>query len=72
MIMATQVHHMNTVNINQSDIREFLEDLRRMKVRHRPFRKLGNYYEVDIYSDSKAMFLKLKYTVDNPAKDAIL
>lgn len=70
--MDIQVLRMNTVNIHHSDIREFLEDLRRMKVRHRPFRRLGNYYEVEIYSDSKATFLKLKYAVDKSAKDAIL
>lgn len=63
---------MNTVNVNQSDIREFLKDLKRMKIRHRPFRRLGDYYAVEIYSDSKATFLKLKYTVDSPAKDVIL
>lgn len=52
---------MNTVNVKQSDIKEFLEDLKRMKIRHRPFRRLDKSYEVEIYSNSKATFLKLKY-----------
>jgi len=52
---------MNTVKIKSSDIREFLEDLKRMKVRHRPFRRVDNSYEVEIYSNSKATLLKLKY-----------
>lgn len=53
---------MNTVKVKYSDIREFLEDLRRMKIRHRPFRRMGTYYEVDIYSTTKTTFLKLKYS----------
>lgn len=52
---------MNTVEVKHSDIREFLEDLKRMKIRHRPFRKLDKTYEVDIYSTTKATFLRLKY-----------
>ena len=60
-ITDTQVHRLNTVKIKHSDIREFLKDLKRMKVRHRPFRKLDDTYEVEIYSTSKATFLKLKY-----------
>ena len=59
--MDTQVRHMNTVEVKHSDIREFLEDLKRMKIRHRPFRKLDKTYEVDIYSTTKATFLRLKY-----------
>ena len=59
--MDIQVRHMNTVKIKHTDIREFLEDLKRMKVRHRPFRRLGEFYEVEIYSTTKSTFLKLKY-----------
>ena len=53
---------MNTVNVKQSDLKEFLEDIKRMKIRHRPFRKLHNTYEVDVYSTTKATLLRLKYS----------
>jgi hypothetical protein len=59
--MDIRVLRMNTVKVKYSDIREFLQDLKRMKVRHRPFRRIDNFYEVDVYSDSKATLLKLKY-----------
>ena len=52
---------MNTVKVKQTDIREFLKDVKRMKIRHMPFRRLGDCYEVDIYSTTKSTFLKLKY-----------
>ena len=60
--MDILVRHMNTVNVKQDDIRAFLEDIKRMKIRHRPFRKIGDGYEVDIYSTTKATFLLLKYS----------
>jgi hypothetical protein len=60
--MAIPAHHLNTVKIKNCDIREFLEDIKRMKIRHRPFRKIDTGYEVDIYSTTKATFLMLKYS----------
>jgi ribosome-associated toxin RatA of RatAB toxin-antitoxin module len=60
--MDTQVLHMNTVEVKRSDIREFQKDLKRMKIRHGPFRRLDSTYHVEIFSPSKASFIKLKYS----------
>ena len=60
--MDTQALHSNTVEVKRSDIHEFQKDMKRMKIRHGPFRRLNNTYEIVIYDDSKATFIKLKYS----------
>jgi len=56
-----RILRMNTVKIKYPDIRDFLSDLKRLRIRHKPFKRVDNYYEIYIYSDTKATFLTLKY-----------
>jgi hypothetical protein len=60
--MDTQVLHMNTVEVKRSDIRELQKDLKRMKIRHGPFRRINNSYQVPLYDTNKVSFIRLKYS----------
>ena len=60
--MDTQVLLMNTVEVKRSDIVELQKDLKRMKIRHGPFRRLDTTYQVPLYDSSKVSFIRLKYS----------
>jgi hypothetical protein len=52
---------MNTLKIKSEHIRGVIADLRRMKLKHLPFRKIGNVYEIDLYPNENFSLLQLKY-----------
>lgn len=52
---------MNILKIKPDQIRELIDDLKRMKIRHRPFTRHGNEFHVPIYSTTKYTWLALKY-----------
>jgi hypothetical protein len=60
--MDTQAHHLNTLKIKRSQVRELIDDLKRMKIRHRPFNWHGDELHVQIYSTTKYTWLALKYS----------
>lgn len=63
--MDTQVLRMNTVNmlIRYSDVHALQRDLKRMKIRHMPFRRscTHNGMWVELEDSAKITFIKLKY-----------
>jgi hypothetical protein len=53
---------MTTMTIRKSDIRSFQNDLKLWKVRHGPFRRILDNYQIEILSlGSKITMLRLKY-----------
>jgi hypothetical protein len=72
--MDIQAHRSNTVKVHipHGHIREAIKDVRKWRIKHLPFRRVYGGLEMELYPNSKITFLLLKYTVDKPAKDAIL
>lgn len=52
---------MNTLKIKSKDIRNFSLDLKRLKIKHQPFKKYFDYYEIDIWQNPNISLLLLKY-----------
>ncbi len=57
------VHRMNTLKVNSKDINDLRKDLKSLKgrIKHYPFRKVGDYYEIEFCPKSKLAFLLVKY-----------
>ena len=58
---------MTTFKIPMNRIIEFIADIKRLKIRHKPFSAwvpLG-YYEIELYPNPNELFLLLKYGIDN-------
>lgn len=53
---------MSILKIKPKDIREFQEDLRRMRIRHYPFEKINGRYYVKLFDTNKVSILQLKYS----------
>lgn len=72
--MDIQARHLNTVkvHISHEHIREAINDVRKWRIKHLPFRRVHGGLEMTLYPNAKITFLLLKYTVDKTAKDAIL
>lgn len=67
--MDTLAHPLNTVNnifhVKKQDIRDFIKDIQRLGIRHKPFTAYApeGFYEIELYPNSNSLFLKMKYEV---------
>jgi len=53
--------------IPTTKITEFIKDIKRLDVRHKPFSAWvpQGYYEIELYPNPNYLFLKLKYEADD-------
>lgn len=49
------------IKVPATKIHQFQKELKMQQVKHYPFRKNGNFYEVEFFPESKITFLLLKY-----------
>jgi predicted RNase H-like nuclease len=54
---------MTTFKIPPPRITEFINDIKRLNVRHKPFSAYipQGYYEIELYPNPNELFLKIKY-----------
>lgn len=49
------------IEVPRSQIRHVITDLKKWQIRHKPFRRLPNGIEIELYPTNKSSFLLLKY-----------
>ena len=54
---------MTKMKIQKSKINEFIREIKRLNIRHKPFTAWApqGYYEIELYPNPNELFLKLKY-----------
>jgi len=62
--MDTQVLHMNTVKfkVPYNRVQEVRQDLRRLQVRHYPFRRQEGGVEIEVFPTALITYFLLKYS----------
>jgi hypothetical protein len=49
------------MKISKSNLQEFIREIKRLNIRHKPFRSNAGYYEIELYPNPNELFLQLKY-----------
>jgi predicted RNase H-like nuclease len=54
------------MKISKSNLQEFVREIKRLKLRHKPFiaHARAGYYEIELYPDPNELFLLMKYVND--------